>query len=59
VPEGSVGIAGIQTGIYPIKTPGGWRLIGRTFVRLYNPDKNPPTLLKPGDYVKFQEVKKA
>ncbi len=53
VPAGSVGIAGKQTGIYPIESPGGWRLIGRTPLRLFTPEKDPPTLLQPGDYVKF------
>ncbi|AHF80495.1 5-oxoprolinase subunit PxpB [Thermococcus paralvinellae] len=56
VPAGSVGIAGKQTGIYPIKSPGGWRLIGRTPLRLFTPEKDPPTLLQPGDYVKFVPI---
>jgi len=56
VPSGSVGIAGKQTGIYPIESPGGWRLIGRTPLRLFNPEKEPPTLLQPGDRVKFVPV---
>ena len=56
VPAGSVGIAGKQTGIYPIESPGGWRLIGRTPLRLFNPEKEPPTLLQPGDRVKFVPV---
>jgi len=56
VPAGSVGIAGKQTGIYPIESPGGWRLIGRTPLRLFTPEKNPPTLLQPGDYVKFVPI---
>lgn len=53
VPAGSVGIAGKQTGIYPIESPGGWRLIGRTPLKLFDPKKDPPTLLLPGDHVKF------
>jgi len=53
VPAGSVGIAGKQTGIYPLESPGGWRLIGRTPLRLFNPSKEGPTLLQPGDKVKF------
>ena len=53
VPAGSVGIAGEQTGIYPIESPGGWRLIGRTPLKLFNPKRDPPTLLLPGDRVKF------
>jgi len=53
VPAGSVGIAGEQTGIYPIATPGGWRLIGRTPLKLFDAERNPPTLLKAGDLVRF------
>ena len=56
VPAGSVGIAGKQTGIYPLESPGGWRLIGRTPLRLFNPEKEPPTLLKPGDRVRFVPI---
>ncbi|ASJ00401.1 5-oxoprolinase subunit PxpB [Thermococcus gorgonarius] len=56
VPAGSVGIAGKQTGIYPLESPGGWRLIGRTPLRLFNPAKEPPTLLQPGDRVKFVPI---
>ncbi|MCL6576132.1 5-oxoprolinase subunit PxpB [Kyrpidia sp.] len=53
IPAGSVGIAGKQTGIYPIQSPGGWRLIGRTPLRLYDPNRTPPFLLQAGDRVKF------
>lgn len=53
VPAGSVGIAGRQTGIYPAATPGGWRLIGRTTVSLFDPTRTPPALLRPGDRVRF------
>jgi KipI family sensor histidine kinase inhibitor len=53
VPAGSVGIAGRQTGIYPMETPGGWQLIGRTALRLFDPNCNPPALLRPGDRVRF------
>lgn len=56
VPAGSVGIAGKQTGIYPLESPGGWRLIGRTPLRLFDPNKALPTLLQPGDYVKFVPI---
>ncbi len=56
VPAGSVGIAGKQTGIYPLESPGGWRLIGRTPLRLFDPSKKPPTLLQPGDKVKFVPI---
>jgi KipI family sensor histidine kinase inhibitor len=56
VPAGSVGIAGAQTGIYPTASPGGWRLIGRTPVRLFDPRRSPPTLLEAGDHVRFVPV---
>ena len=53
VPPGSVAIAGRQTGIYPLPTPGGWHLIGRTSVKLFLPDSDPPCLFRAGDRVKF------
>jgi KipI family sensor histidine kinase inhibitor len=53
VPAGSVGIGGAQTGIYPLATPGGWQLIGRTSLALFDPQAEPPTLLAPGDRVRF------
>jgi inhibitor of KinA len=53
VPPGSVAIAGQETGIYPLSTPGGWHLIGRTSVRLFLPDSDPPSLFRVGDRVKF------
>ncbi|HHQ6627255.1 TPA: 5-oxoprolinase subunit PxpB [Serratia fonticola] len=53
VAAGSVGIGGGQTGIYPLVTPGGWQLIGRTPLALFNPNEMPPTLLRPGDNVRF------
>lgn len=53
VPAGSVGIAGEQTGIYPLASPGGWRLIGRTEVALFDLTAHPPCLLAPGDQVQF------
>ena len=53
VPPGSVAIAGQQTGIYPLASPGGWHLIGRTSVRLFLPDSDPPSLFRAGDRVKF------
>ena len=56
IPVGSVGIAGNQTGIYPLESPGGWRIIGRTPVELYTPQQDPPTLLSTGDYVRFMPV---
>ena len=56
VPAGSVGIGGQYTGIYPEETPGGWRLIGRAPVRLFDAGRNPPALLLPGDSVRFQQI---
>jgi KipI family sensor histidine kinase inhibitor len=53
VPAGSVAIAGRQTGIYPFETPGGWHLIGRTSLRLWDPGRQPPALLEPGAAVRF------
>jgi inhibitor of KinA len=53
VPAGSVAIAGRQSGIYPLPTPGGWHLIGRTSVKLFLPDSDPPCLFRSGDRVKF------
>lgn len=58
VPAGSVGIAGQQTGIYPLDSPGGWQLIGRTHLRFFNPQADPPCLLAPGDSVIFCPVEK-
>jgi inhibitor of KinA len=56
VPPGSVGIAERQTGIYPIETPGGWRIIGRTPLQLYRPTGAHPFLLNPGDSVQFKPI---
>jgi len=56
IPVGSVGIAGKQTGIYPIESPGGWQLIGRTPVKLYDPCREDPVLLNAGDYIKFVQI---
>lgn len=53
VPAGSVGIGGAQTGIYPLQTPGGWNLIGRTDLALFNPRLPEPALLRPGDTLRF------
>lgn len=53
---GSVGIAGNQTGVYPIETPGGWQLIGRTPTALFRPSEHPPTLLQAGDIVRFRPI---
>ena len=56
VPSGSVGIALEQTGIYPTESPGGWRLIGWTPVRIFNPAIDPPVLFEAGDYIRFVPV---
>jgi inhibitor of KinA len=56
IPPGAVGIGGAQTGIYPLRSPGGWNLIGRTPLRLFNPGKNPPTLLQSGDRVRLRAI---
>lgn len=56
VPPGSVGIAGVQTGIYPLETPGGWQLVGRTPLKAFDPDRAEPFLLKAGDSVEFYAI---
>ena len=56
VPAGSVGIGGSQTGLYPMQWSGGWRLIGRTPMRMFDPEANPPSRLQPGDVVKFTPI---
>lgn len=56
VPAGSVGIAGGQTGVYPTAAPGGWRLIGRTAVRMFDADRRPPGLVGPGDRIRFEPL---
>jgi KipI family sensor histidine kinase inhibitor len=53
VPKGSVGIAGRQTGIYPSQSPGGWQIIGRTNAEMFSLDREPNSLLQPGDEVRF------
>ena len=53
IPAGSVGLAGGQTGIYPPASPGGWQLIGRTEVTLFDPERDPPALLGPGSRLRF------
>ncbi|EMK4942255.1 carboxyltransferase domain-containing protein, partial [Escherichia coli] len=53
VPAGSVGIGGPQTGVYPLATPGGWQLIGHTSLSLFDPARDEPILLRPGDSVRF------
>ena len=59
IPAGSVGIAGTQTGVYPSESPGGWRLIGRTPVKMYDPDRETPILPKAGNYIRFRAVDRA
>jgi inhibitor of KinA len=56
IPAGSVGLGGNQTGVYSLETPGGWQIIGRTPTRLFLPDENPPSLLQPGDIIKFTPI---
>jgi inhibitor of KinA len=59
IPAGTVGIAGGQTGVYPIATPGGWQLIGKTPIPLFLPQQIPPTLLKAGDIVRFNRISRS
>jgi inhibitor of KinA len=56
VPRGAVGIGGDQTGVYPLESPGGWNLIGRTPVPLFDPERQNPFLLKAGDYLRFTPI---
>jgi len=56
VSPGSVGVTGTQSTIYPLETPGGWNLIGRTPLRLFTPESDPPCLLQPGDQVRFVPI---
>lgn len=56
IPKGAVGIAGMQTGVYPIETPGGWQIIGRTPLKLFDLNRDNPALLKCGDVVKFYPI---
>jgi inhibitor of KinA len=56
VPAGSVAIGGEQTGIYPLRSPGGWNVIGRTPLQLFNPQNNPPALLNVGDRIRFRAL---
>jgi inhibitor of KinA len=59
VPAGMVGIGGSQTGVYPLDSPGGWNLIGKTPRRMFLPEKEPPTLLAMGDRVRFHAITRA
>jgi KipI family sensor histidine kinase inhibitor len=56
VPAGSVAIAQKQTGIYPMESPGGWQILGRTPVKMFDPEKDPPALLQMGDLVQFYPI---
>ena len=56
IPAGAVGIGGRQTGIYPVASPGGWNLIGKTPLRFYDPDRAEPILLRAGDFIRFLPV---
>jgi len=56
VSAGSVGIAGVQTGVYPMDSPGGWQIIGRTPVAMFNPAASTPSLLRHGDSVRFYPI---
>ncbi len=56
VPKGSVAIAQRQTGIYSMESPGGWQILGRTPVELFDPEKDPPALLQMGDFVQFYPI---
>ncbi len=58
VPAGSVGIAGFQTGIYPFASPGGWQLIGKTPLKIFDKAKTTPCLLKAGDHIRFNSISK-
>ena len=56
VPKGSVGLAGAQTGVYPLESPGGWQIIGRTTVEMFDPTVDPPSRLSAGDLVRFTPI---
>ncbi|PAE17897.1 allophanate hydrolase [Virgibacillus sp. 7505] len=58
IAAGSVGIAGSQTGVYPLETPGGWQLIGQTPLKLYDPEREQPILLTSGSYLRFVPISK-
>jgi inhibitor of KinA len=58
VPEGAVGLAGLQTGIYPTEAPGGWQIIGQTPLKMFDHDQPSPSLLQPGDQVQFKTIDK-
>ena len=59
VSAGSVAIANAQAGVYPLESPGGWNVLGRTPLQLFRVNENPPTLLRPGDRVQFRRITRA
>ena len=59
VSAGSVAIANAQAGVYPLESPGGWNVLGRTPLQLFRVNENPPTLLRPGDWVQFRRITRA
>lgn len=59
VPAGSAAMAGAQAGIYPFESPGGWNIIGRTPLRLFNPEASHPVLVRPGDRVRYEKISRA
>ena len=59
VSAGSVAIANAQAGVYPLESPGGWNVLGRTPLQLFRVNENPPTLLRPGDCVQFRRITRA
>lgn len=59
IPAGAVGIGGSQTGVYPLDSPGGWRLIGATPLRMYDPEREQPFLCNAGDYIRFCPIDEA
>ncbi|MAP54931.1 5-oxoprolinase subunit PxpB [Altibacter sp.] len=56
IAKGAVAIGGSQTGIYPMASPGGWNILGRTPLEMFNPQATSPTLVMPGDYIKFRRI---
>lgn len=59
IPAGSVAVGGAQTGVYPLESPGGWHLIGRTPLAIFDPNRSEPFLLQPGDHVRFAPIDEA
>ena len=59
VPAGSVALAGLQTGIYPFESPGGWQIIGRTPLKVFDPEREQPFLIRAGDEVRFEAIDQA